>query len=62
MRCVMLQVVPPKTCTLCVVVGGGSRPTHIPKQVPAVKEEWLLMAAERFQVPSTAAKQYILKS
>ncbi|GAB4817885.1 hypothetical protein N2152v2_004931 [Parachlorella kessleri] len=55
------KVVPPKTCTLCVVVGGGSRPTHIPKQVPAVKEEWLLMAAEGFKVPSTTAKPYVLR-
>jgi hypothetical protein len=56
-----MQVVPPKGCTLCVVVGGGGRPTHIPKQVPAVKEEWLLIAAERFEVPSLTSEQFVLQ-
>ena len=46
-----LQVVAPKACTLCVVVGGGSRPTLIPRQAKCVKEEWLLQAAERFEQP-----------
>jgi hypothetical protein len=44
-------VVAPKACTLCVVVGGGSRPPLIPRQAKCVKEEWLLQAAERFEQP-----------
>ena len=46
-----LQVVAPKACTLCVVVGGGSRPPLVPRQAKCVKEEWLLQAAERFEQP-----------
>jgi hypothetical protein len=45
------QVVTPKACNLCVVVGGAARPPHIPEQARCVREEWLLLAAERFELP-----------
>lgn len=57
----VLQVVPPKDCSVCVVVGGSSRPSHLPKQVPAVREEWLLVAAERFEVPNMSKKEFALR-
>ncbi|KAL4430735.1 hypothetical protein ABPG75_005991 [Micractinium tetrahymenae] len=41
----------PRSCTLCVVVGGGARPPTIPAEAACVKEEWLLLAAERFEAP-----------
>ncbi len=47
-----LQVAPPKTCNMCIVLGGGARPPHIPKKALCVKEEWLLQAAERFELPA----------
>ena len=51
---------PLKSCTLCVVVGPGGRPAALPKGVAAVKEEWLLLTAERFEALSTSAKQFAL--
>ena len=45
------QVVTPKACSLCVVVGGGSRPPSLPRSARCVREEWLLDAAERFELP-----------
>lgn len=53
------QVAPPKSCNLCIVVGGGARPPHIPKKALCVKEEWLLQAAERFELP--ALEEYALE-
>jgi hypothetical protein len=47
-----LQVVPPKQCTLCVVVGGGPRPQHVAKRAKAVRDTWLLAAAEKYVVPA----------
>ncbi len=47
-----LQAAQPRSCTLCIVVGGGSRPPTIPDVAACVKEEWLLLAAERFEAPS----------
>lgn len=48
---IMLQAASHKTCTLCVVVGGGARPSQVPAAALCVKEEWLLQAAERFELP-----------
>lgn len=47
-----LQVVPPKSCSLCVVVGGGSRPPGLPRGARCLREEWLFHAAERFEQPA----------
>lgn len=47
----LLQAAQPRSCTLCVVVGGGARPPIIPAEAGCVKEEWLLLAAERFEAP-----------
>ena len=41
-----LQVVPARTCNLCVVAGGAVAPRGVAKSVPAVTEEWLLKVAE----------------
>lgn len=40
--CPAFQLAAPKSCSLCVVVGGGARPPSIPKAARCVKEEWLL--------------------
>lgn len=42
---------PPKSCSLCVVVGGGSRPPGLPRGARCLREEWLFHAAERFEQP-----------
>lgn len=43
---------PLRNCSLCVVAGkGGERPAGLPRQVPAVTEEWLLNAAETYKIP-----------
>ena len=42
-----------KNCSLCVVAGkNGERPAGLPRQVPAVSEEWLLEAAESYKIPN----------
>jgi hypothetical protein len=46
-----LQIVAPQMCDVCVLVGGCARPAHIPRKARCVQEEWLLQAAERFEVP-----------
>lgn len=41
------------SCTLCIMPGEhGRRPRELPRNVPAVTEEWLLQAAETFKVPA----------
>ena len=42
-------------CTLCVVVGGGGPPAGLPRGARAVQEEWLLQAAERYEIPAIGA-------
>jgi hypothetical protein len=45
------KVVAAKSCTMAVVMGTSRRPEGLGKDVPAVREEWLLQAAERYELP-----------
>jgi len=40
-----------KSCTMAVVMGTSRRPEGLGRDVPAVREEWLLQAAERYELP-----------
>ena len=44
----------PRTATLCVVAGGGAPPEALAPGAAAVGDEWLLLAAERWERPSRA--------
>ena len=42
----------PRAATLCVVAGGGAPPETLAPGAAAVGDEWLLLAAERWERPS----------
>jgi hypothetical protein len=44
-----------RACDVCVVPAGGRRPAELPKAARAVREEWLLAAAEAYQLPPPEA-------
>ena len=44
----------PRSATLCVVAGGGAPPEALAPGAAAVGDEWLLLAAERWERPPRA--------
>jgi hypothetical protein len=48
------RVAPPRSSSLCVVAGGLGRPCGLAKDARAVKDEWLLEAAEGYRLPEVA--------
>jgi hypothetical protein len=47
----LLQVVSASAASLCVTIGGG-RPAGLPPHTPVVVDDFLLQAAEEYQLPS----------
>lgn len=48
-----MQVAGPKSCGLCIISGGGTRPSNLSAKILAVKEEWLLKGTEQYKLEST---------
>ena len=53
------QVVGIKACKVCIVTGDGRRPKGLPTAVPALRDEWLLAAAETVSLPTISAHHLI---
>ncbi len=48
----LLQVAPKTACTICILSGGAQRPSGLPDKAHCLLEEWLLNAAEQYQLPA----------
>lgn len=48
-----MQAAGAKSCDLCIISGGGPRPSNLSARTLAVKEEWLLKGTEQYKLDST---------
>ena len=48
----LLQLAGAKACDLCIISGGGPRPSNLGASATAVREEWLLKGTEQYKLDS----------
>ena len=49
-----LQVVMRDRCSICILTGGAQQPPDLPDGAYCLLEEWLLNAAEQYQLPASS--------
>ena len=48
----LLQLAGAKACDLCIISGGGPRPSNLGSSATAVREEWVLKGTEQYKLDS----------